>query len=192
VSRASAAESIQVRPSRPEESLRIQEIERLAGARFRDVGLVRVADDEPPSVEDLARGCDDGRLFVAVGKGGVLVGYVLADELDHQAHIEQMSVVPSYQGRGVARLLLGQIRSWAMQRDRGAITLTTFSEVPWNRPLYEHLGFTVMAADEIGPELRWRRAVEADRGLDPAKRVCMRLDLAAGALARSGNDEALQ
>jgi hypothetical protein len=72
VSRASAAESIQVRPSRPEESLRIQEIERLAGARFGDVGLVNVADDEPPSLEDLASGCDEGRAFVAVGKAARL------------------------------------------------------------------------------------------------------------------------
>jgi hypothetical protein len=55
--------------------------------------------------------------------------------------------------------------------------LTTFSDVPWNAPLYRHLGFRVLDDDDIGPELRARRADEAARGLDPASRVCMRRDV---------------
>jgi len=48
------------------------------------------------------------------------------------------------------------------------------NEVPWNRPLYEHLGFVVLTEEEIGPDLETVRRDEADSGLDPATRVCMR------------------
>ncbi len=58
-----------------------------------------------------------------------------------------------------------------------AITLTTFAAVPWNKPLYEHLGFVVLGVDPIGPELREVQAKETRQGLDPAQRVCMRLHL---------------
>jgi hypothetical protein len=59
-----------------------------------------------------------------------------------------------------------------------AITLTTFKDVPWNAPLYRHLGFRTLRDDEIGPELRALRDEETAHGLDAAKRVCMRSELA--------------
>jgi hypothetical protein len=58
-----------------------------------------------------------------------------------------------------------------------AITLTTFTDVPWNGPLYRHLGFRVLTDDELGPELRALRDRETAHGLDPAQRACMRADL---------------
>ncbi len=58
-----------------------------------------------------------------------------------------------------------------------SVTLTTFSEVPWNRPLYEHLGFRVLTDNEIGQELREFQKHEADKGFGPAGRVAMRLDV---------------
>jgi hypothetical protein len=70
--------------------------------------------------------------------------------------------------------LLDRVRAWATSTNRPAITLTTFTDVPWNRPLYEHLGFQVIPDEEIGPGLRAVRAAEARAGLDPDLRVCMR------------------
>ena len=57
------------------------------------------------------------------------------------------------------------------------MTLTTFRHVPWNQPLYEHLGYRELTDGEIGPELRSLMAEEAAHGLDPALRVAMRKDL---------------
>ena len=109
------------------------------------------------------------------GDGRRGVGYVLVDVVDDCAHIEQVSVRPDHQGEGVGRALLDRVRQWAMSTDRSGVTLTTFGDVPWNRPLYEHLGFRVLSDVEIGPELRAVRETEARHGLDPATRVCMRL-----------------
>ena len=58
-----------------------------------------------------------------------------------------------------------------------AVTLTTFSEVPWNRPYYERLGFNVIPAEEYSPGLHAIRQNEEDLGLDEWPRVCMQLSL---------------
>lgn len=160
-----------IRPATADDSDVLRQIERLAGQRYREVGLDHVADDDPDSWEALAAYARDGRSWVAVDLGPV--GYVLVDVVDGCAHVEQVTVRPDHQGSGVGRALLEQVRRWAIATGRPAITLTTFRDVPWNRPLYEHLGFRVLADDEIGPELRAVRAREATHGLDPTTRVCM-------------------
>jgi GNAT superfamily N-acetyltransferase len=157
----------------------LQEIELQAGERFREVGMDAVADHEPAPLDTLAAYAAAGRSWVAVdddGPGGP-IGYVIVDVVDGNAHVEQVSVVPAAQGRGVGRALLDQVRAWAVSTGRLAITLTTFADVPWNGPLYAHLGFQVLSEAEIGPELAAVRAAETAHGLDPAGRVCMRLDL---------------
>ncbi len=166
-----------VRPSRPEDGAELRQIERLAGQRFREVGLAEVADDEPPSLEVLAEYARAGRGWVAVDENDEPVGYVVVDVVDDQAHIEQVSVHPDHQGAGVGRTLIERVAAWGAETGRAALTLTTFADVAWNGPLYEHLGFSVVTEEEIGPELRAVREVEAAHGLDPARRVCMRLDL---------------
>lgn len=166
-----------IRPATPEDGDALQLVERLAGERFREVGLPGVADDEPPPAEDLAAYAAAGRSWVAIDPHGVPIGYVLVDVVDGCAHVEQLTVRPDHQGAGWARALLDRVREWAVATDKPGITLTTFADVPWNRPLFEHLGFHVVPTAEIGAELRSVRAAEAGRGLDPATRVCMRLDL---------------
>jgi predicted N-acetyltransferase YhbS len=163
-----------IRPARTDDGPALREIERLAGIRFRDVGLADIAAHEPDSIETLAEYANSGRSWVAVDDDDRPVGYVIVDEVDGNAHIEQVSVAPDRQGAGVGRARVDQGRGWAAQRDRTVITLTTFTDVSWNRPLYEHLGFAVMAEHEIGPELRAVRDHETAHGLDPALRVCMR------------------
>jgi GNAT superfamily N-acetyltransferase len=136
-----------------------------------------VADHDPMAVDLLAAFAAAGRSWVAVDETDLPVGYLVAEVVDGAAHVEQVSVHPKWQGHGVGRLLMDQARDWAVQTGRHAVTLTTFADVPWNRPLYEHLGYRVMADAEIEPGLRSVVEEEAGHGLDPATRVCMRLDL---------------
>ena len=171
---------VMVRAARREDGPALQAIERLAGEQFRTVGLDGVADDEPASLQELANFATEGRSWVAVDAEDHPVGYVVVDEVDGDAHVEQVSVQPAHQRLGVGRALLDRVRMWALETGRSAISLTTFADVPWNRPLYEHLGFRVIVGDEIGPELRNLRQAEATHGLDPTIRVCMRLDINAG------------
>jgi GNAT superfamily N-acetyltransferase len=166
-----------IRPTRREEGSVLQEIERLAGEQFRDVGLPEVADDEPAPVDVLARYAEEGRSWVVIDTTDAPLGYVLVDVVDGCAHIEQLSVRPDRQGEGLGRALVERVRAWAAGAGLSAVTLTTFTDVPWNAPLYRHLGFRVLTEDELGPGLQAVRGDEAAHGLDPAKRVCMRSEL---------------
>ena len=167
----------------PSDGPSLQAIERLAGEKFRLVGLNHVADDEPPSVESLTNYAHAGRSWVAIDETGDPIGYVIIDEIDGNAHISQMSVHPDWQGRGVGRMLLSRVQTWIIDNGKSAITLTTFESVPWNKPLYEHLGFRVLSEGDIGPELIAIRTSEANRGLAPNERVCMRFDVHASSEA---------
>lgn len=148
----------------------MQAIEVAAGEQFRTVGMDSIADAEPFDADELGAYVDAGTAWVA-DVDGVVVGYAAAEVVDGHGHLEQVSVHPSVQGRGVGRALIDAVVEWST----GDVTLTTFRDVPWNQPLYEHLGFVVLGDDEIGPELRAKVAHEAELGLDPALRVVMSL-----------------
>ncbi len=166
-----------IRPARPDDAEPVRAVERAAGRRFEEVGMAPVADAEPMAANRLARYADDGRSWVAVDEAGDVVGYVVVEPVDGCAHVEQLSVGPEHQGRGLGRRLLEQVDEWARREGLAALTLTTFADVPWNRPLYEHLGFRCLAEAELSPGLVAVREAEADHGLDPSLRVVMRRDL---------------
>jgi GNAT superfamily N-acetyltransferase len=105
------------------------------------------------------------------------VGYVIADVLDVVAHVEQISVLPTYQNRGIGKAVLAAVERWGRAQGYTALTLMTFTEVPWNRPLYEHVGFRVIPEEILSNALRRLRAVEAAERLDPAQRVVMRREI---------------
>jgi GNAT superfamily N-acetyltransferase len=163
-----------IRPSLSEESPSLREIERLAGEVFRSIGMDWIADSDPMSVEVLEGYVRRGRSWVAVDEWDRPVGYVVVDLVDGNAHIEQISVLPEYQGRGLGKDLVEVVHAWAVEVGCPALTLTTFIHVPWNRPLYEHLGFVVVPEHELKPGLRGVREHECRMGLDPMSRVCMR------------------
>ncbi len=171
---------VQIRPSSPADGERLRAIERAAGERFREVDLAAIAADEPMSVDELAVYADAGRSWVAAIQGDgaeQVVGYVVLEVVDGNAHVEQISVDPAVQGRGIGRALLERADEYARSHGLGAVTLTTFRDVPWNAPLYAHLGFRELSPAEIGPELATLVDVEASHGLDPDQRVCMQRPL---------------
>jgi GNAT superfamily N-acetyltransferase len=128
--------TVSIRPARAYEISRLREIERASGARFREVGLDDIADAELMSVESFGTYIDAGLAWVATDDGdSIVVGFVIVDEVDDAAHIEQVSVIPERQGQGVGRALIGQVRLWAEQCGLQAMTLTTFGHVPWSSAL---------------------------------------------------------
>ncbi|WP_037176069.1 GNAT family N-acetyltransferase [Rhodococcus sp. UNC363MFTsu5.1] len=149
-------------------------IEIAAGLPFRSVGMDAVADDDPPTVRELAEYQRAGRAWVATTEDDVPIGYALALAVDGAAHLEQVSVDPAHAGRRLGAALIDEVERWAAERKYPWLTLTTFAQVPWNAPYYERLGFRVVPADELTPGLRSIREHEADRGLDAWPRVTMR------------------
>ncbi|AZK97324.1 MULTISPECIES: GNAT family N-acetyltransferase [Streptomyces] len=162
---------------------RLQDIERAAGEPFRELGMVEIADDEPPATAVLERYRAAGRAWVAVDGDSDSdsddrpIAYLIHDTVDGAAHVEQVSVHPDAAHRGLGRALIDHLGERAAAEGLTGLTLTTFSEVPWNAPYYTRIGFRELAEPELTDGLREIRRAEKEHGLDRWPRVCMRRDL---------------
>ena len=163
-----------IRAPRSDELEKLRELERAAGSIFRELGMDAIADDEPPSSDTLAVFQAAGRAWVATDDADEPVAYLLVEVIDASAHIEQVSVDPRAARQGLARALIEAAGAWARQHGLNALTLTTFRDVPWNRPYYERLGFQILEDAHITRGLRRLRVQEAAAGLDRWPRVVMR------------------
>ncbi|MFJ4918672.1 GNAT family N-acetyltransferase [Streptomyces sp. NPDC088725] len=165
---------MRIRPATAADLPLLQDIEVAAGAGFRAVGMDEIADDAPPALDVLETYRRAGRAWVAVDHADHPVAYLIHDEVDGAAHIEQVSVHPAAARRRLGSGLIGHLAERAASAGLTALTLTTFAEVPWNAPYYARLGFRTLAEDELTDGLREIRRAEAELGLDAWPRVCMR------------------
>lgn len=169
-----------IRPVDIDELPLLQDIERAAGQCFRDIGMPEIAEDEPLPTGELARYRRNGLAWVAVDAADTPVAYLIAERVDGNLHVEQVSVHPDQARRAVGRALLDHLAHHAAAAGVPALTLTTFADVPWNAPYYARLGFRPLDDGELGPGLREIRRSEAAHGLDRWPRVPMRRDLRQG------------
>ncbi|MFJ6478934.1 GNAT family N-acetyltransferase [Streptomyces sp. NPDC091682] len=166
-----------IRTARLDELTLLQDIERAAGHCFRDIGMAEIADDEPLTLDELAPYQRAGLAWVSVDGADAPDAYLIAERLEGNLHVEQVSVRPDRARRGLGRGLLEHLAEFAGREGAPALTLTTFTEVPWNAPYYARCGFRPLADAELTPGLREIREREAAHGLDRWPRVCMRRDL---------------
>lgn len=156
----------------------LQDIERAAGACFRDIGMAEIADDPPLPIAELMRFLRAGTAWVMTDAVvGQPVAYLIAEPVDGNMHIEQVSVHPEHARRGLGRRLIDHAAEHAQAHRRPALTLTTFTHVPWNAPYYARCGFRTLTTEELTPGLHAIRRAEAAHSLDRWPRVCMRRDL---------------
>lgn len=161
------------------EIYRLQEIEVAAGEPFRRLGMIGVADDDPPSVEMLADAINRDMCWVYETRDGRVVAYLAAVGMRESLHIEQVSVHPDFARRRYGARLIEQAEMDAGARGYPMLTLTTFTEVPWNAPYYSSLGFAehlnselaeVLLGEEAPAEEDWPRIGMA-RAVSAAYRV---------------------
>ncbi|HTO01671.1 MAG TPA: GNAT family N-acetyltransferase [Microthrixaceae bacterium] len=156
----------------------IRDLETAADKRFLAIGMDSVASREPPSLGFLELAISEERLWIAEVDDNEQAGYAVAVFVDESPHLQVVAVHPSHQGRGIGRALVNEVAEWARRRAADRLTITTFRDVSWNRPLYERLGFEVIDDSELSPGLRAIRDEEISIGLDDeGPRVTMFLKL---------------
>ena len=163
-----------IRAARLGDLERLRSIERAAGEAFRSIGMEAVADDEPPSVDELAAYTRSGRAWVAVDANDEPVGYIIVDEIDSCVHIAQVSVHPAHARQGIGSRLIETAAGWGAANGFTEMTLTTFEHVPWNAPYYERLGFRVVPEELWTESMRRVGEHEAALGLAAWPRVVMK------------------
>jgi ribosomal protein S18 acetylase RimI-like enzyme len=125
------------------------------------------------SDSDAATGVAEGRITVAEDRGTVL-GWVHVGRLAGELCVEQISVHPDHQRRGIGSLLMRHVMAQARDANEDSIILDTQSDVPWNRPWYERLGFEVVPPEEWTLEMTNVATRQAAGGMDWGTRVFMR------------------
>ncbi|GAB4584689.1 GNAT family N-acetyltransferase [Nocardia sp. IFM 10818] len=168
---------MRIRPATAADLPILQDIEIAAGAPFRTVGMPDIAEDDPLPIESLDAYRRMGRAWVAVGTDDAPLAYLIDEDVDGTAHIAQVSVHRKAAHQGIGRRLLDHAAARARAAGLRALTLTTFTEVPWNAPYYERLGFHRIPDETLTPGLRKIRAHEAEIGLDRWPRTAMRRNL---------------
>ncbi len=158
----------------------IPAIELAASAMFSEADLplhIRYRVTDKDLLHEAQR---DSRLWVALTDERIPVGFAMTDIIDGVAHLDEMDVIPAFGRQGIGTRLLDTIIKWARDSHFPSLTLVTFRHLPWNAPFYKKMGFESIADCEIGAGLAGLLQEEGNAGIDLAKRVCMKLDLAAG------------
>ena len=161
----------EIRAARADELQVLQSIEDDAGRLYGSVGM---PDDLPGLPAELLReGLAQGLLWVVAPRGRAAVGFALCWIRGDAMHLRELDVHPAHGRRGLGARLLDHVAAQARERGCRRVTLTTFSEVPWNRPYYERHGFECMAEAKLPVWLAAEREHEVRQGLDRWQRVAM-------------------
>ena len=165
--------SYTIAAARREDLTRLAAIE-LAAARLLAGHAPETVLNETTSVEVLEKAQRAGHLWVVLADG-LPVAFAHAELIEqHAVHLEEIDVHPEHGRRGVGTKLILEVCQWAASDGYGAVTLTTFRDVPWNMPFYARLGFDVVAPEQVSAPLHAIVEDETRRGLDPSRRVVMK------------------
>lgn len=173
--------AFEIRGATTDDIVAMQTVAVAANRRFRghdDPRISERADDLPYATDALTRAIGEGRVWVALGDGADsdhVIGFSVGWTFNGEAHLDEVAVHPEHGRRGVGRALIDAVIEWALDRGLPSITLTTYRDVPWNRPYYERLGFTVV--EPLSEPLQRLIDHQAQWGLIPELRVVMRRTL---------------
>ncbi|WP_322027862.1 GNAT family N-acetyltransferase [Burkholderia sp. BCC1977] len=172
--------SIRIRPATREDAAAMAAVEVAAARRFRDIGMLDIAEGEPTDAADVLARIDDGRAYVATDEAGTCVGFAFYRLLDAQRlYLEELDVAPSHAGQRIGARLIERIMTRAAQDGIAQVVLSTFRDAPWNAPYYARLGFRIIDDASLDDALHAIRAHHVARGLDETRRVFMRADVRA-------------
>lgn len=166
-----------IRLVRADELPRLGPLELRAAERFLH-SVHRYARDLPAfDPGELAERQRAGTVWVAVADDDRLLGFAIGGWLGDDPYLHELDVEPDQARRGIGRALIRRVAEWAHTTGHSSLVLSTFSDVPWNAPYYQRLGFEIIPLEAYTPAQRALRAREAAAGLRVDGRVIMRASL---------------
>ena len=155
-----------VRPARAADLAQLAAIENAGGPQFQEYFGDAI---EPillsPAMDGRQRASKPGFLLVAAtDEQEPPVGFVHVLLIDGHAHLEQLSVLPGHQRRGIGAALTRAAMDEARAQGFDRLSLCTYRDVPWNGPFYRAAGFTEVT--DLAPYEQRLRDKERELGLD--------------------------
>ncbi|WP_306259314.1 GNAT family N-acetyltransferase [Pararhizobium sp. IMCC21322] len=152
-------------------------IERRAAAAFADIGYPDIANGAEMPVALFEAGLQDGLLWVARDAADHPpdhpVAYALAAMIDGIFYLEDISVDPDHQRKGLGDALVAKIIDHARFLYCPALVLSTLEAAPWSSALYRKHGFLKADMDRLPTAIAKRFAVETELGLPAEGRIVM-------------------
>lgn len=162
-----------IRPARLKDAADLPAIEKSAAQLYSDAaGLAWLADGPLIAQAEHESRILQHAVWVAETDEGVLTGFISTEIVDTELHLWELSVHADWQRRGIATRLIDSAYRHAVAQSLSALTLTTFSDLPWCAPAYAKRGFQPLQQPE--PRLQDCLDAEALHGLPPDRRVAMR------------------
>jgi len=105
-----------------------------------------------------------------------ILGFICVENIEQESsvHISELAVDYGEQRKGIGRKLLDFIIKYAQMENKN-ITLTTFSNVPWNADFYKTVGLQLLHDNELNDRLKLLLKHEVEIGLPKQYRCAMRL-----------------
>ncbi|PWC22939.1 GNAT family N-acetyltransferase [Brenneria roseae subsp. roseae] len=168
---------IKIRLAKIDELDKLSGIEKSADQVFREISeLAWIANDTEQYIERYRESILLGFCWVIVDDD-TPIGFLSAEVIEDELHIWQLAVRCERQGEGYGSALIKKAIEMAYKHVLSAITLTTFSHVPWNAPFYARMGFNLLDKNAISERLKKTMMSEAEHGLPLAWRCAMRLEI---------------
>ncbi|HEY3254247.1 MAG TPA: GNAT family N-acetyltransferase [Polyangiaceae bacterium] len=149
-----------------------------ASALYAAHGIpITLLPEHPFSRAELARwrrSAELGRAFVARDPSGNSLGFAALELVDGEPYLDQLSVRVSAMRRGIGGRLLAHSAAWARAAGGGALWLTTYDHLPFNRPYYEQRGYVVVPDSACSVGIRHQLDEQRCYLPAPGQRVAMR------------------
>lgn len=168
------------RLARPEDLPSLPRIELSANAVFLPPGSTESETGRATPAESWKDLCQAGSIWVIEEDGGELIGFLAAEVEGQDIHLVEFDVRRHWQGRGLGRALLRHVIDWANSQGLRRMTLITSTNVAWNAPFYESVGFAQLGGSELSGRLAQRFEEDLRETFAPEHRCAMALELAQG------------
>ncbi len=163
----------QIRSARVEELSLLSHIEQSASCLFLDTPYFFLVDANPLPLDFVQQQFQAGKVWVAVDRQDVVVGYAIAREVEDTLYLQQIDVTPDRGHRGIGSALVDTVCAWAKHHGYRIVSLSTFRDIPWNAPFYSKLGFRPLDEAELTTGFQQLRLKELAAGLPISERVIM-------------------
>ncbi|TWR92081.1 GNAT family N-acetyltransferase [Pseudomonas saxonica] len=163
-----------IRLAVPEDAQLLPAIETSAAQAFRMIAeLSWLAESPPMSIARHSQLIALSTCWVALDAENRPQGFLSAEQHGNDLHIHELSVMQSMQGQGTGRRLIKAAMEYASSTRLSFVTLTTFTNVPWNAPFYSRLGFQTKATKDLDQRLAAILSEEYKHGFAPKSRCAM-------------------